>query len=150
MNRAKLLKKITSGKHDDGSSGWQGATMLLAIPVLAILARLFWYIEFKTRDSVRRKSVAALFDKLYFQDIVCLVWFLIDAFTHLSIELGYVVLALTNTAEKSDSVLGWIWREYARWVDVIYSLIYTYRIRIRTTNNTYNIHLYIHTLTNTY
>lgn len=114
MNRAKLLKKITSGKHDDGSSGWQGATMLLAIPVLAILARLFWYIEFKTRDSVRRKSVAALFDKLYFQDIVCLVWFLIDAFTHLSIELGYVVLALTNTAEKSDSVLGWIWREYAR------------------------------------
>lgn len=49
-----------------------------------------------------------------FAEWVTLIWFGIDAFTHLSIELGYVCLALTTTAAKSDSYLGHIWREYGR------------------------------------
>lgn len=49
-----------------------------------------------------------------FADKLCLIWFVIDAFTHLSIELGYVCLALTTTAQKTDSYLGHIWREYGR------------------------------------
>lgn len=49
-----------------------------------------------------------------FNEQVALVWFLIDSFTHLSIELGYVYLALTSTAAKSDTYLGHIWREYGR------------------------------------
>lgn len=49
-----------------------------------------------------------------FQEKVALVWFIIDAFTHLTIELGYVYLALTTTANKSDTYLGHIWREYGR------------------------------------
>ena len=40
------------------------------------------------------------------QEKVALVWFLLDAFTHLTIELGYVVLALTTTAERSDTYMG--------------------------------------------
>ena len=47
-------------------------------------------------------------------DKVTLVWFSIDALTHLTIELGYLVLALTTTAAKSDSFLAKIWKEYAR------------------------------------
>ena len=49
-----------------------------------------------------------------FPEWVTLIWFGIDAFTHLSIELGYVCLALTTTAAKSDTYLGHIWREYGR------------------------------------
>jgi hypothetical protein len=49
-----------------------------------------------------------------FAEKLTLVWFLIDAFTHLSIELGYVYLALTTTAKKTDTYLGHIWREYGR------------------------------------
>ncbi len=49
-----------------------------------------------------------------FGEKLCLIWFLIDAFTHLSIELGYVYLALTTTAKKTDNYLGHIWREYGR------------------------------------
>jgi hypothetical protein len=49
-----------------------------------------------------------------FAEKLALVWFLIDAFTHLSIELGYVYLAMTTTAAKTDSFLGHIWREYGR------------------------------------
>ncbi len=49
-----------------------------------------------------------------FPEIVTIIWFLIDAFTHLTIELGYVYLALTSTAAKSNTFLGHIWREYGR------------------------------------
>lgn len=41
-------------------------------------------------------------------------WFLLDAFTHLSIEAGYVLLALGPTAKHSSSYMAFIWREYAR------------------------------------
>lgn len=49
-----------------------------------------------------------------FAELLSLVWFVIDAQTHLTIELGYVWLALTETAAKSDTFLGHIWREYSR------------------------------------
>eukprot|EP01040_Poterioochromonas_malhamensis_P015624 gene15624-17522_t len=52
--------------------------------------------------------------KFTFAEKLALVWFLIDAFTHLSIELGYVYLAFTTTAQKTDNYLGHIWREYGR------------------------------------
>lgn len=34
------------------------------------------------------------------------LWFIIDGFTHLSIELGYVLVALGPMARKSDSLMG--------------------------------------------
>lgn len=51
---------------------------------------------------------------LKFHELVLLIWYSIDAFTHLTIELGYVCLALTTTANYSDTFLGHIWREYGR------------------------------------
>lgn len=58
-----------------------------------------------------RKSELSSFS---FSEIITLIWFILDAFTHLTIELGYVWLALTTTAERTDSYLGHIWREYGR------------------------------------
>jgi hypothetical protein len=49
-----------------------------------------------------------------YADAVCLVWFALDAFTHLVIEASYVALALGPTAAKSRSPFGAIWREYGR------------------------------------
>lgn len=48
-------------------------------------------------------------------ELLTLVWFCIDAFTHLTIELGYVHLALTSTAAKGgNSIMAKIWREYGK------------------------------------
>jgi len=49
-----------------------------------------------------------------FPEKLALVWFFIDALTHLTIEAGYVWLALTTTALKTDSYMGEIWRQYGR------------------------------------
>jgi hypothetical protein len=49
-----------------------------------------------------------------FSEKLRLWWFFIDAFTHLTIELGYVLLALGSTAQKSDTFMGSVWRQYAR------------------------------------
>lgn len=49
-----------------------------------------------------------------FSEWLRLIWFSIDALTHLTIEFAYVWLALTTTAAKTDSYYGFIWREYAR------------------------------------
>jgi hypothetical protein len=54
------------------------------------------------------------YNRLHFCDWVTLGWYAIDAFTHLTIELGYLALALTKTAAKSDTYMGWLWREYGR------------------------------------
>ena len=51
---------------------------------------------------------------LHFHELVTLVWYIIDAITHLTIELAYVVIALGDTAEKTDNFFGWLWREYGR------------------------------------
>eukprot|EP01038_Epipyxis_sp_PR26KG_P005197 gene5197-7234_t len=52
--------------------------------------------------------------RLTFPEKITLGWFILDAFTHLTIELGYVYLALTSTAAKTDNFLAHIWREYGR------------------------------------
>lgn len=70
-----------------------------------------------TVENRGEKSSGVKMDKktrLTFHEKVAFVWFVIDSFTHLSIELGYVWLALTTTAAKSDTYLGHIWREYGR------------------------------------
>lgn len=48
------------------------------------------------------------------EDIVALLWFLIDFITHLTIELGFVYVSLTTTALKSNTFMGSVWRQYAR------------------------------------
>lgn len=46
---------------------------------------------------------------------VALVWFLIDALTHLTVELSYVyVTAAHGGAATSRSPLAYMWREYGR------------------------------------
>lgn len=52
--------------------------------------------------------------KLDFKELLALLWFVIDAGTHLTIELVYIWLALTTTAAKTDTYFGHIWREYGR------------------------------------
>ncbi len=61
----------------------------------------------------RRAALAAQRTRSY-ADAVCLVWFVLDAFTHLVIEASYVALALGPTAANSSSPFGAIWREYGR------------------------------------
>ena len=69
---------------------------------------------------------------LSFGDLVTVIWFALDAGTHLTIEAAYLYLALGTTGEKStiiiiqminyflriaaksDSFFGHIWREYGR------------------------------------
>lgn len=67
----------------------------------------------------RRASPQAASSRLSYADAVCVVWFALDAFTHLAIEGSYVALALGPTAAKSSSLFAAIWREYgkadARW-----------------------------------
>jgi hypothetical protein len=36
------------------------------------------------------------------QDSIALIWFVIDAFTHLTIEFGYLWLALTTTGRQKS------------------------------------------------
>lgn len=46
---------------------------------------------------------------------VALVWFLIDALTHLTVELSYVfVTAAHGGAKHSPSPAAYLWREYGR------------------------------------
>jgi hypothetical protein len=71
-------------------------------------------VSTRSNGSTKKQAAASKSIQLVFSEQVCLVWFIIDAFTHLTIELGYVYLALTDTAEKSDSFMGEIWRQYAR------------------------------------
>lgn len=59
-------------------------------------------------------DINKLYKRLHFCDFITLGWYAIDAFTHLSIGLGHLLLALTSTPARSDTYLGWLWREYAR------------------------------------
>ena len=56
----------------------------------------------------RRTPSAAL----SYADTLSALWFALDAFTHLAIEGSYLALALGQTAAKSSSLFGAIWREY--------------------------------------
>jgi hypothetical protein len=65
----------------------------------------------------RRASLApsrAASKRLSYADTLCVAWFALDAFTHLVIELSYLLLALGPTAAKSPTLFGAIWREYGR------------------------------------
>ena len=62
----------------------------------------------------KSKNLRQNFSGFSFRDRITLIWFLVDAFTHLTIELGFVYVALTSTAVKADNLLGYIWREYGR------------------------------------
>eukprot|EP00054_Salpingoeca_dolichothecata_P021319 m.136223 g.136223 ORF g.136223 m.136223 type:complete len:216 (-) comp23943_c0_seq2:118-765(-) len=49
-----------------------------------------------------------------FADKVALIWFALDAVTHLTMEASYLYLAVTVTAVKSDSPWAFIWKEYGK------------------------------------
>lgn len=52
---------------------------------------------------------------LTFTDKVAYVWFLLDAFTHLTMEASYVYVTWAHGgAAKSDSPLAHMWREYGK------------------------------------
>ena len=76
-------------------------TSLIGFPLLAFTSRI-------TLDVWRHSK------PLHFHEWLVLAWYMIDALTHLTIEFAYVVLALTSTAEKTNSFMGWLWREYSR------------------------------------
>ena len=42
------------------------------------------------------------------------IWFVIDAGTHLTMELAFLIMALGEGAEKTDSYWGFMWRLYAK------------------------------------
>jgi hypothetical protein len=52
--------------------------------------------------------------RLEWTDQLCIVWFIIDGLTHLTIEAGYLWVAMGPTAAKSDTFMGFVWREYGR------------------------------------
>lgn len=67
--------------------------------------------NFKLLDKAR---------KLSFLEWVALIWFTLDAFTHLTMEFSYVFFTwFSNGAANSSHPLSFIWREYgkadARW-----------------------------------
>lgn len=47
-------------------------------------------------------------------DKLTYIWFLIDGITHFTLEAQYLFLALTVTAEKSDSIMALTWKEYGK------------------------------------
>lgn len=62
--------------------------------------------------SSSRTSIA----NFSWSDQVTLVWFLLDAFTHLSIEALYLYFAtmVPGGAKASSSPLAFIWKEYGK------------------------------------
>ena len=98
------MQRAMSGKgsEDGGEFQWTWAnSVLLGFPILAFTSRI-------VLDCVGNAK------PLHWHEWLVLAWYLIDAMTHLTIELAYVILALTSTAEKTDSFMGWLWREYSR------------------------------------
>ena len=104
MRRARAMQRAMSGSFDgpDSEFQWNWANRaLIGFPILAFTSRI-------TLDVWRETK------PLHFHELLVVGWYMIDALTHLTIEFAYVVLALTSTAEKTDSFMGWLWREYSR------------------------------------
>lgn len=102
--RLAALGRALNGHGDDDEISPMdslGIAFLLGLPLAAM-------------TSILCKSLYRDAKRIEFHEILVLAWYIIDAMTHLTIELAYVVLALTTTAEKSDSFMGWLWREYSR------------------------------------
>lgn len=59
--------------------------------------------------------LSSFFPGLAFVDKVALVWFILDAITHLTLELSYCVLTWFGGAEKfPENAMAWTWLEYAK------------------------------------
>lgn len=110
VNRAQRLRDLSRGISTEDFDPTFTFVLLFSLPLAGLLAQAFYVIkgDFTMADLKQKYS------RLHFADFVALGWYGIDAFTHLSIELGYLILALTSTPAKSDTYLGWIWREYGR------------------------------------
>jgi hypothetical protein len=101
MYRARAIQRAMNGNVEDGFEWNWANSALIGFPLLAFTSRI-------TLDVWRDSK------PLHFHEWLALSWYTIDALTHLTIEFAYVVLALTSTAEKTDSFMGWLWREYSR------------------------------------
>ena len=101
--RFAALSRAVNGKSEEGGEfSWNwGNLFLIGFPLAAMMGNL-------TKGLYREAK------PIQFHEQLVLAWYAIDAMTHLTIELAYVVLALTGTAEKTDSFMGWLWREYSR------------------------------------
>jgi hypothetical protein len=109
--RVQRLQNLSQGKGlDDEFDPRYTFALLFALPIAGVLAQFFYLVK----GDLTMAQVRQISRRLHFSDLVTIGWYAIDAFTHLSIELGYLVLALTSTPAKSDTYLGWIWREYGR------------------------------------
>ena len=51
---------------------------------------------------------------LGFCEKLCIIWFIIDGMTHLTMEAFYLYFAFGCTAKNSDSPWAFIWNEYSR------------------------------------
>lgn len=98
------------GMDEDAYDPTFAFILLFTLPVCALLVQLMYALK----ADFSAASIKKAYSRLHFADLLAIGWYAIDAFTHLSIELGYLVLALTSTPAKSDSFMGWLWREYAR------------------------------------
>lgn len=113
MGRIDRLRNLGSVKEGDDNDPTLAFILLFSLPICGLLSQLYYALK-DSNNSNDIKKTEKNFTRLHFHDKVTICWYVIDAFTHLSIELGYLILALTSTAEKSDTHLGWLWREYGR------------------------------------
>ncbi len=111
QSRINRIRNIGRVKGDsENSNPTLPLILLFALPICGLLCQFYYAYSGKITMENLRKA----YSRLHFHDILIVLWYIMDAGTHLSIELGYVILALTCTAEKSDTPLGWLWREYSR------------------------------------
>jgi len=109
-NRIERIRNLARAPVDDHTDPTFSFVLLFTIPLLGILAQGFYVIKGDLTMDDARKA----YSRLHFHDLLTIVWYSIDAMTHLTMELSYLILALTSTPEKSDTLPGWIWREYSR------------------------------------
>jgi len=107
---SRLTRMGKAGAADDDYDPTFAFILLFTLPICGLLAQFMYALK----ADLSATSIRKAYSRLNFADILAIGWYSIDAFTHLSIELGYLVLALTSTPMKSDTYTGWLWREYAR------------------------------------
>jgi hypothetical protein len=109
-NRMDRIRNLGKGAPGDNHDPTIAFILLFSLPICGLLAQAFYIVKGElTMESVRKAYV-----RLHFHDFLTILWYSIDAMTHLTMELSYLILALTSTAEKSNTLPGWVWREYSR------------------------------------
>ena len=93
MYRARAIQQAINGNAEDVFEWNWANSALIGFPLLAFTSRI-------TLDVWRHSK------PLHFHEWLVVAWYMIDALTHLTIEFAYVVLALTSTAEKTNSFMG--------------------------------------------